>query len=198
MDIGFYHFKDPFRKFLKEIVPFCKNVNPNTISWAMLPVGALTGLAYIYAHSYPEFYLFAILLSFVRLVLATLDGLVAQTFKKENQIGEIINRFIPELCDIILMVSLVNSQSHFHFGLMALAVAWLSSYTGLVGLVAAKPIQSVGPVGQTDRLVTLMVFSLLEYFSLKLGWTINFITIFLYWTIFGGVLTIINRMARQY
>lgn len=198
MNIGLYLLKEPFRKTLKWIVPFCKNIHPNTISWSILPVGVFTGLLYIEARHYPELYLLCIALLFLRMILASLDGMLAQTFKKESPIGEILNRFVPEVCDILLIIALIYSQESFKLGSLVLALAWLSSFTGLVGLVANKPIQSIGPLGQTDRLATLMLFSLLEYIAIKNAWTPNFIIFFLYWTIIGGFLTVVNRLTHQY
>lgn len=197
MQIGLYLLKEPFRKFIKRLVPFCKNIHPNSISWSLLPLGILTGFLYLKANVCSEFYLLAILLLFLRMIVATLDGLVAETYQKQNAMGEILNRFVPELCDIILLLAIVSNQDRFKYGSLVLGIAWLSSYTGLIGLVAKKPIQSVGPLGQTDRLATLMLFSLLEYLGLKFGWTFNFIVFFLYWTIIGGLLTCFNRFLRQ-
>jgi phosphatidylglycerophosphate synthase len=200
MNIGLYLFKMPFRKVIEFLLPPCKNISPNTISWSILPVGiAMSVLYYFIFNSGPNYLLLVgILLGFIRMIVATLDGLVAVSYNKSTVTGDIINRITPELCDLILYPVII----YFYFdykilALLSLMLAWATPFFGYVGAACKCPVQSVGPVGQTDRLAALMLFSLLEYFSRTFLWNIDFFKYFLYWLVIGGTLTIFFRAYRH-
>jgi phosphatidylglycerophosphate synthase len=200
MNIGLYHLKMPFRKLLMGLLPLFKNTNPNAISWWLLPVGLAMAACYVLCFQEAGanyFLLVAILLGFVRMIVATLDGLVAVTYNKSSIKGDLINRLTPELCDFILYVTLVFALRKFDLiGLLALGLIWLTTFMGLLGAPSGLPVQSVGPVGQTDRLATLMLFSFLEYLSRTFSWGISFFDWFFYWLVIGGAITISNRFYR--
>jgi len=76
-------------------------------------------------------------------------------------------------------------------------LAWLITFTGLVGATAGLPTQSVGPAGQTDRLAALQTLSLLAFFSDTWRWRVDFLGIFLWWVAFGGAVTVALRLQRN-
>lgn len=197
-NIGLYNLKYPARKLIEWTLPFVRNVNPNTVSWLMLPVGFGVALcSYFGGNGYPTLFLWAPFLIVLRMFLGTLDGLMAVRFNKESPKGEIINRLSPELCDVMYLVALTIAQPEWLLlGVFSLAIAWLTTFAGLVGVLVKKPIQSVGPVGQTDRLAAFIGFSFLQYFSVTMNWQIDFIGVFLWWCIAGGLLTISFRLWR--
>jgi CDP-diacylglycerol--glycerol-3-phosphate 3-phosphatidyltransferase len=97
------------------------------------------------------------------------------------------------------MVALAFARPEWQLpGIGALAFAWLTSYAGLLGAVVGKPTQSVGPVGQTDRLAVLQLFSLLAFLSDRFGWGIDFSRVCLFWVIAGGCLTVALRLYRHF
>jgi len=199
MDIGLYQLKYPARKLMGGILPFMRDVDPNTVSFLMLPVGITIAMSLHWAAAgRPEFYLAAMALTCLRMFLGTLDGLIAEHYQKRTAAGEIINRLTPELCDAMYLAALaVSRPSWFLWGVGVLAIAWLTTFTGLIGLAVKKPIQSVGPVGQTDRLAALLILALTAYFSDSLGWGVDFIKIFLIWSVVGDIITIILRLKRN-
>ncbi|MCX8131783.1 MAG: hypothetical protein N3I35_17020 [Clostridia bacterium] len=198
MDIGLYNAKYPFRKFISGILRYTKNISPNTISVSMLPVGVFTGLCYYYADEYPGLLMLGAILIFVRMILGTLDGLVAVTYNKCSPEGEIVNRITPELCDVILIVAIVLKQNDSSgLGFWVLAMAWITSFAGLVGLTGKKPIQSVGPVGQTDRITVLMFLSVFGFIAYLLGYSLPVLRWFIWWCIGGGIITITIRFYRN-
>lgn len=200
MDVGLYNLKYPFRKLIECVLPLVKQVNPNTVSWLLLPVGVGIAFSYYYAtRGFSGLYLVAIGLTFLRMFLGTLDGLMAERFKKGTPAGEIINRLTPEMCDVMYIAAITLAKPEwFLLGVCVFCVAWLTTFSGLIGLAINKPIQSVGPVGQTDRLAALLIFTLLAFLSESNGWGIDFIKIFLYWAILGGIVTIMLRLGRTF
>ena len=199
MDVGLYNLKYPVRRMLNGLLPALRDVDPNHISLAMLPVGLVTAVVYYEAaQGRPALYLVGIALIFLRMFLGTLDGLVATHYGKSGPTGEMVNRIAPELCDAMLLVALAIARPEWRLvGIGALAVAWLTTFSGLLGLTAGLTTQSVGPVGQTDRLVALQLFSLLALLAARGGWREDFMRDFLLWVIGGGILTVALRLWRN-
>jgi CDP-diacylglycerol---glycerol-3-phosphate 3-phosphatidyltransferase len=200
MDIGLYTMKYPARKLIAGVLPWFRSVNPNTVSLLLLPVGVATAITYyLGAAGAPWLYLVGIGLIFLRMFLGILDGLIAVHYHKATPQGEMINCIAPELCDAFYLVALTVARPAWVLpGIGALTLAWLTSFAGTLGTIVGKPIQSAGPAGQTDRLAALMAFSLLAFFSANLGWGIDFIAPFLYWTIIGGGITVCLRLLRYF
>ena len=199
MDLGLYNLKYPFRRVIGSALPALARTDPNAISWAMLPVGAaIAGCYWAGAHGRPWLWLVATGLILVRMYLGTMDGLVATHFGKSSKSGEIVNRLAPELCDVACMVALALARPAWLLpGVLALASAWLISFAGLVGATAGLPTQSVGPAGQTDRLLLLQLLSVLAFFSETRSWRVDFLGGFLWWVAIGGALTIVLRLYRH-
>ncbi|MDG0817123.1 hypothetical protein [Bdellovibrio svalbardensis] len=200
MDIGLYLLKYPFRKVIGFLLPACENVDPNKISYALMPVGILMAAVYYYAMTGGPDFLFIVggLLGLVRMVVATLDGLVAVHYKKSTVLGDILNRITPELCDMILIPTLVITKGLYPLGAFVLLFAWAVPFFGLFGAPSGLAVQSVGPVGQTDRLAALMLCSLFQFFSIRFNWGLDFILYFFYWVIIGGTITLMIRFTRVY
>ena len=197
MDIGLYKMKYPFRKLIQFMVPRCRNIDPNRISWALLPLAVLIATLYWWAPSASDLYFLGSLLCFLRMIIATLDGLVAMEFNKSSELGELVNRITPELADLMLLPAIIFSKPEYlSVGVLAMASAWATTFFGLVGQTVRRPVQSVGPTGQTDRLTALMLFSFLAGIAPHAGWTIDFIQVFLWWCVVGGTLTCLNRYRR--
>jgi CDP-diacylglycerol--glycerol-3-phosphate 3-phosphatidyltransferase len=198
MDLGLYNLKYPARKLIGGVLPLLRGVNPNAISWAMLPVGAATAAAYAFAPERPALYLVGIGLLLLRMFLGTLDGLVAVHFGKGTPKGELVNRLAPELCDAMYLGAMAVARPEWRLlGIGALVIAWLTSFSGLLGATIGKPTQSIGPAGPTDRLAALQVLSLAAYLGHCCGWKVDFMRVFLGWTIAGGTLTVILRLWRN-
>ncbi len=200
MDIGLYNLKYPARKLIEGMLPQFRDSNPDHISYAMLPVGLLIAATYFTgAQGQPWLYLLAIVLVFLRMFLGTLDGLVATHYGKGTKRGEMVNRFAPELCDVLYLLALALARSEWMVpGILALALAWLITFAGLVGATAGLPTQSVGPAGQTDRLALLQVLSLLAFLSDTYRWGVDFLAGFLWWVAIGGILTVALRLRRHF
>ncbi|MFN8611798.1 MAG: hypothetical protein U0931_29910 [Vulcanimicrobiota bacterium] len=195
MDIGLYQAKHPFRKLIGWLVPLCKTLNPNWISLSLLPVGGLMAWCCWQAlqNGQSLFLLYAIFLGFLRMVLATLDGMVATTYSKSTCVGDILNRITPEVCDLMLYPVLVLAVKPPEvLGLAVLSMSWAIGFAGSVGAPSGVPVQSVGPCGQTDRLAATMITCALQCLFPALP----LFKFLLYWILLGGLLTIVLRVKR--
>lgn len=182
------------------LLPLFKNSNPNNISYAILPVGVAMAACYYYAMTTqnPWLFLLGTFLGFIRMVVATLDGLVAVHYNKSSVLGDVLNRITPEICDLLLIPTLVLIKGVYPLGVFVLAIAWAVPFFGYFGAPSGLNVQSVGPVGQTDRLAALMIFSFLQFVGILAGWNIDFIYYFLVWIPVGGCITLILRFMRVY
>jgi phosphatidylglycerophosphate synthase len=199
MNLGLYNLKYPARRLIAGLLPRFSDTDPNHISWAMLPVGAAVAVCYsMGARGRPWLYLLAIMLLFVRMFLGTLDGLVATEYGRSSRSGEIVNRLAPELCDAAYLLALALARPSWLLpGTLALAAAWLTTFSGLVGATAGLPTQSIGPAGQTDRLAALQLASLLAFFGEAGGRHFDPLGLFLWWVAIGGGITVVLRLAKQ-
>src|SRR5262245_16795813 len=200
MDVGLYNLKYPARKLIAGLLPQLEDTDPNHISYVMVPLGLLIAVCYwAGAQGRAWLYLLAIPLIFLRMFLGTLDGLVATHFGKGSKKGEIVNRLAPELCDVFTMVALALARPEWATpGIFALGVTWLITFAGLVGATAGLPTQSVGPAGQTDRLATLQLVSLLAFLQETRHWTVDVLALFLWWVALGGAITVGLRLQRNF
>jgi phosphatidylglycerophosphate synthase len=199
MDIGLYNLKYPFRKMISFLLPLFTHINPNLVSWSLVPIGLITAGIYFFAPGSAALYIIGTLLILLRMIVGTLDGLIAIEFKKSTPNGEIINRIAPEVCDIFLMIALCfSSSSYLSIGIPAMGMCWAVTFFGLIGSVVGRKTQSVGPVGQTDRIAALAAFSMLQYLSSTYQWGFDFINLFFWWVIAGSFITIGLRIARTF
>ncbi len=197
MEIGLYNLKYPFRKLIQFLLKYVKDRDPNHISLVLLPIGFITALIYLIAPHAAFLYWIGIILIFIRMIVGTLDGLVAETYNKQSPNGSILNRLTPEAADMMLMLALIfASPGYPSLGIFALIACWAISYAGLIGLTGGKPIRSIGPAGQTDRLAALMALSALQFFSLHQQWHFDFMKLFLWWVVVGGIATVSLRCYK--
>lgn len=200
MDIGLYNLKYPVRKAMQGLLPRFRTTDPNAITWSVLPVGAATAaFAWWGAHHVNGAWVAAIALVFLRMFLTTLDGFVAQSYGRETRVGAMLNRVVPELCDAMLVGTLAFARPEWRaWGAGALITAWLTSFSGLVGAASGLPTQSVGPVGQTDRLAAFQVAALVAAFEPMDGWSLHPMQVFLAWCVAGGALSVVLRLRRHF
>ncbi len=157
-DLGLYQTKYLLRNVLRNI-PGVGQLSPNLLSIAALGPGMLAAV-----FLFEGYWLGAILSILGRMVINTLDGLVAEEFNKKSQIGGYLNRLPGEFTDILIVLSLYpHASMHWVLALIILT-GWVQIF-GLLGLAAGGSSQSVGPCGQTDRLAILLIGALLALFK---------------------------------
>jgi phosphatidylglycerophosphate synthase len=157
-DLGLYQAKYLLRNLLRKL-PGLATLSPNLLSLlAFIP-----GLAVAYC-LYRGWWLGAVLAIAGRMIINTLDGLVAEEFQKTSKLGAYLNRLPGEFTDLLIILGLwPHSQPGWLIALLLLT-SWVQMF-GLLGLVSGGRVQSVGPCGQTDRLAILGVASLVAAFA---------------------------------
>jgi len=136
----------------------------------------------VYAAKMPALLLLAITLTLVRMALNTLDGVIAIQRGRVSLKGEIVNALPDRYSDILLVGGIaLSGLCGPVWGLVALASMLLVSYCGMLGKALGVQWQHHGPLGKVERLILIMVFSLIQFFHLRAGAAP--------WAIFGLSLT---------
>ena len=195
MDLGLYQLKYPVRRLIAGVLPLVRDVPPDAVSLAVLPVGLATAGCYAAAGRHPALLAVGAGLIGLRMFLATLDGLMAVTFGKSTRRGELMNRLPAEASDLLLVIGVAVGTGRPWLGLAATAACWAVSFAGLVGLTAAAPSQGVGPAGSTDRLAVLIGLSAVGLF---VGGSVPVMAGFLWWAVVGGTVTVGLRLGRTW
>ena len=193
--MGLYTWKFEFRKFLYPLLKLFKKVNPDLISYFAVFISLLTGICFYFADKFSYFFLLGAFLIFLRMVLNTLDGMIALEQKRESLQGEIVNALPDRYSDIFTLYGICfSSYSNFYLGALALVFTLLVSYTGMLGKAIGVSWQHQGPLGKVERLISLIIFSLLQFLLIKLNISVNLSGLLFIWFILGSQITIFNRV----
>jgi len=152
-DVSVYEGKQVIRRALARL-PGLSRVDPNVITISILVPGAIAAAA-----MWEGWWVVVALAIVARMVLATMDGYIAQTFGRTTRLGSYLNRLVTEIADAALLLGLVPHADPVWVA-AALANGWLVNLVGVLGLVAGGSIQWTGPAGQADRLALLLAASL--------------------------------------
>ena len=172
-DASVYEGKRLIRRVLAG-VPGLERLDPNAVTLAILVPALLAGISL-----WQGWWILAALGAAGRMVLATLDGYVAERFERRTPLGAYLNRIVTEVADAIVLLGLLGQADPLWVAL-AIASAWIVNVAGVLGPVAGGSIQWTGPAGQADRLAILLGASLVA-----IVWPID-------WTILCGLLVVLS------
>lgn len=168
--MGLYVLKYPYRRALLPLSRMLRWVHPDCLSYLATAVTIGTAFCFIYAADRPALLLVAISLTFLRMTLNTLDGLLAIQRGCLSAKGEIVNALPDRYSDILLLAGIALSPlCRPVWGLLGLSCALLVSYTGVLGKALGADWQHHGPLGKVERLICVMFFSLMQFFRLRSG-----------------------------
>lgn len=154
-DLGLYQTKYILRNALRRI-PGVGALSPNALSLLAIVPGLLA-VWFLFQGQW----LFALLSIMGRMIINTLDGLVAEEFNKKSNLGGYLNRLPGEFTDILIVLAFWPHAPFFWVLALIILTGWVQLF-GLLGLAAGGPTQSVGPCGQTDRLAIILLGCLLS------------------------------------
>ena len=162
-----YLLKFPYRKILTPLANKLHCLNPDIVSYTAVFVAAGTGWCFYKAADSRMLLIIAIGLTLVRMTLNTIDGVMAIQRGKHSLEGEIVNALPDRYSDILVVGGIALSPlCRGWLGLAALATMFLVSYTGMLGKAIGVSWQHHGPMGKVERMITMMVFALFQFFLL--------------------------------
>ena len=197
------------------------NVSPNFISFTCIIFAALSGLCF-YATSLAVsidrilLCIGAALFCQLRLLANMMDGMVAVEGGKGSADGPIWNELPDRVADIFILVGAGYAVAHTgmfdaSLGWAAAAFAVMTAYAREVGKSAGAPADFSGPMAKPHRMFWMTIAAILTIFDPQLGPSVAslldwgwindggkgvFIAFFLWFVLFGSVVTTFNRTRR--
>jgi len=172
-DASVYEGKRVIRRALA-LIPGLDRLDPNIVTVAILIPAVVAGVSL-----WQGWWILAAIGAAGRMVLATLDGYIAERFERRTPLGAYLNRIVTEVADAIVLLGLLG-QADALWVALAIAAAWIVNVAGVLGPVAGGSIQWTGPAGQADRLAIVLGASLVA-----IVWPID-------WTILCGLLVVLS------
>jgi len=178
--MNLYLLKFPYRKILTPLGKKLRWLNPDVVSYAAVIAAAGTGWCFYKAADFRITLIVAIVLTLLRMTLNTLDGVMAIQRGKNSLAGEIVNALPDRYSDMLVVAGIALSPlCRGWLGLAALSSMLLVSYTGMLGKAIGVSWQHHGPMGKVERMITMMVFALFQFFILpdRQGITVASVTV---------------------
>ena len=172
-DASVYEGKRVIRRALA-LIPGLDRLDPNVVTVAILIPAVVAGVSL-----WQGWWILAAIGAAGRMVLATLDGYIAERFERRTPLGAYLNRIVTEVADAIVLLGLLG-QADALWVTLAIASAWIVNIAGVLGPVAGGSIQWTGPAGQADRLAIVLGASLVA-----IVWPID-------WTILCGLIVVLS------
>jgi phosphatidylglycerophosphate synthase len=163
-DWSVYEGKRAIRRVLDGI-PGLERLDPNAVTLSILVPGALAGIALA-----QRWWPVAALAVALTMVLATLDGHIAERFGKATRLGGYLNRLVTEIADAIMLLGLLALADAAVVAVL-IAFTWIVNVAGVLGPAAGGSIQWVGPAAQADRRALLLAAALVSWMW-PLDWTV--------------------------
>ena len=172
-DASVYEGKRVIRRALA-LIPGLDRLDPNVVTVAILIPAVVAGVSL-----WQGWWILAAIGAAGRMVLATLDGYIAERFERRTPLGAYLNRIVTEVADAIVLLGLLG-QADALWVTLAIAAAWIVNVAGVLGPVAGGSIEWTGPAGQADRLAIVLGASLVA-----IVWPID-------WTILCGLIVVLS------
>ncbi len=146
------------------MVEILKPLHPDLLTWTAFGFSVLSGVLFLFSEEKPLLFFFIILLLFLRIALNALDGMVAKETGKARPQGELLNELLDRASDVAILLGLGFSPLvHIQIAILTIPLVLISSYTGILGKALGTRRQYGGIMGKADRVILLMVFSLIRF-----------------------------------
>lgn len=202
--MALHELKYSYRKILDSFGEKVKFIHPDIFSYTALVVAFATGILYYNSGEIPILLIINILLILLRMTLNTLDGLIALKIKRTSRKGKIVNALPDRYADMFYLIGIsFSTLCNLKIGMIATITVLLISYSGMLGKALGVSWQQQGPLDKVDRLVMVMIFSLIQFILIKTNpvWLENFrfsaMELCMLLFIILGQITIIRRVVSM-
>jgi archaetidylinositol phosphate synthase len=204
---------DSFRKkgdwFLDPLANRMKHVNPNTLSWIAFVCAVFAGFFFWLGGMWGL--LFALAFLCLNALFDALDGKIAKIAGKASKKGDFLDHVLDRYADIFIVAGIVfagipNRLHSSVIAFIALLGILMTSYLGTQAQAVGAGRDYGGLIGRADRLVILMLFTLVQVIIFPLGlwgfdvfgYSITLIDIAMIIIAVGGHATAIQRAVRTW
>ncbi len=163
-DLSLYEGKRLIRRALDRI-PGLERLDPNAVTLSIVIPAAIAGVSLA-----ERWWVLAALAIAGTMVLATLDGHIAERYGKATRLGGYLNRLVTEIADALTLLGLLALAEPAAVAIV-IALTWIVNVAGVLGPAAGGSIQWVGPAAQADRRALLLAAALVSAVW-PLDWTV--------------------------
>jgi len=201
--LALHTLKYPYRELLSPLAERMKFIHPDIISFTAFFVALLIGILYYYAGSKAYLLIVNIGLIFLRMTLNTLDGLIALKIGRTSMKGELVNALPDRYADLFMLIGIsFSSLCDTKIGMLTTLTVLLVSYAGMLGKAIGVSWQHHGPLDKVDRLILIMIASLIQFILIKanhsqiciFNFTLTALELLMVLFIILGQITIITRV----
>ena len=159
-------FKEIARAWLKSLTKpiYDVGLTPNALTIIGLLLSILSATIYLLHKQGSMYVLLATLIFLLAGVCDVLDGLIAETYGKKTVLGGFLDSVFDRYSDGIIIASfIIAGLCDVNWGLAALIGSFLVSYTRARAESLDVNMSSVGVAERAERVIIIVVFSLLSY-----------------------------------
>jgi archaetidylinositol phosphate synthase len=178
-----------------------RNVEPNTLTWIAFMFAILAGI-FFYLDDI-RLLLLAVFCIFFNALLDALDGKIAKITGKVSKRGDFLDHVLDRYADVFIIGGIMlSSHCHWFIGLLGLLGVIFASYMGTQAQALGCKRDYGGILGRADRLVILILVSLIQILAYLAAdgriWIFTPLEYAMIWFAIAGQITAIQRGVRTW
>lgn len=186
------------------LIPLAKrmrNIEPNTLTWIAFMFAILAGI-FFYLDDI-RLLLLAVFCIFINALLDALDGKIAKITHKASKRGDFLDHVLDRYADVFIIGGIMlSAHCHWFIGLLGLLGVIFASYMGTQAQALGCKRDYGGILGRADRLVILILVSLIQILIYIIAdgriWIFTPLEYAMIWFAFAGQITAIQRGIRTW
>ena len=192
---------------LRPVAKAFSGISPNALSGISLICAALMMLVLIFWRE-PAALLVAFVLVLLNGFFDAIDGAVAHLTGKASARGDMVDHVIDRYADFFMIAGIsLSTYADARIGLLALGCVMIASYMGTQSQALGLKRDYGGLLGRAERMVLIMAFILLQYFSTEFyqgsfeiasGFAVTLLDVLLLVFVFAASATALQRLVRMW
>ncbi len=185
--------------------PF-RNVNPDTLTWIAFISAILAGISFFLSSESSIFLLIAFVFVLSNAFFDAMDGRIAKLRGIASERGDFLDHVLDRYADAFMLGGITfSAYCRDWIGILAMLGVIFASYMGTQAHAVGAGRDYGGILGRADRLVFLMVFPIIQFFSDIFGFSLNiygfstnFLELMMIWFALAGHITALQRAHRAW
>ena len=185
--------------------PFMR-FHPDTLTWLAFVFSILAGLSFFMASGNYHYLLLAFLFILLNAFFDAMDGKIAKLKGIASSRGDFLDHVLDRYADMFMLGGIAfSAYCNLGIGVIAMLGVIFASYMGTQAHAVGAGRDYGGILGRADRLVYLLLFSLIQFFSDSAGivliiseYTTSFLELMMIWFAIAGHFTALQRAHRAW
>jgi CDP-diacylglycerol--glycerol-3-phosphate 3-phosphatidyltransferase len=165
--ISVYQIKPKFQQLLKPILLGMRKlgISPNQITIAATVLSLGLGICLWNVNEFRIALIIVPLGLLLRMALNALDGMMATSYQLQSKKGEMLNELGDVISDLFIYIPMIQiSNTTPLFVLLFVSMAILNEFAGLLAKVISGERRYDGPMGKSDRALTIGILLLILFY----------------------------------